>query len=234
MSTSLGFRNGCDHIAERYVPHKTVLDISNAEADVPIRKWCRSCGVRVPHGIVALLLYSGLFVTLPLLYHYVEYDYTSDVTRGTVIGLSGVVALSVVLANSYAAWFNMALFFHIGLEVKALDKIMEYAMQDGRSTEGMALAWTAYTVIIVHLVPFLLFDRPSLLMLLAFAGVMVNASALVFIDPDQLINVGFSSTTLLGATVCIAARCGVSTSLLTCLRESLGNKMLLGCTAYEA
>lgn len=234
MSTSLGFRSGCDHIAERHVPHKTVLDISNADEDVPIRKWCRSCGIAVPHGFLMVLLYSGLFLTVPLLFHYVEYDYTSDVTRGSVIGLSAVVALSVVLSNSYVAWFNMALFFHIGLEIKALDKIMEYAMEDGRSTEAMSLAWTAFVVIIVHLLPFLFVDRPSLLILLAFAGVLVNTSALVFIDPGQLINVGFSSTTLLSATVCIAARCGISTSLLTCLRESMGNMMCMTCLPYEA
>lgn len=234
MSSSLGFRTGCDHIAERHVPRRTVIELSNAEDDVPVRKWCRWCGVHVPQGFLMNLLYAALFLTVPLLYHYMEYDYTDDMVRGGVIATSSVVALAVVLANNYQTWFNMVFFFHVALEVKALDTILQYAQADERSDTAEALAWTAFSIIIVHLVPFLFVDQASLLIFLAFAGVITNTSALVFIDSTQLLTVGFSSTVLLGASLCIAGRCGVRTSLLSSLRDALNTKSCIACLTYEA
>ena len=239
MSNSLGFRSNCDHNAHRQgeatIGNQIMLPvIGDINDDAPTRRCCESMGVMVPKGFLAVIFYMGVFATVPTLYHYVDYDYTSDTTRGVVMAVSALVPLTVVTANSYMVWFNMVFAFHTAMEVYALDSIYKYASADDRSAESMALAWVAFVVIIVHLVPFLLIDRASLLILLSYAGVVVNASALVIIDPSQLLSVGFSSVTLLGATICIAARCNVPTSLLTTLRTSMQDRMCVQCAPYDA
>ena len=236
MSTSLGFRQGHEHNAERHhhTPTRTVLEPINTEMDMPVRQLCRSIGLMVPHGFVMLLLYSALFVTVPLLWFYVEYDYSRDDVRIGTIVMSSLVALALILSNSYVAWFNMALFAHIGFEVKLLERTLDYAMAEGTSEEGMVLAYVAFVTIIVHLVPFLFIDRASLLILLAFVGVVVNTATAVCIEPSLLMYIGLSSTGLLYAAICISARCAVSTSLLTSLRESMSHGACLMCVAYEA
>ena len=98
----------------------------------------------------------------------------------------------------------------------------------------MILAWITFSVIIVHLIPFILLDRLALLGLLAYVGVIVNASALVYLDPTLLLLVGFSSVTLLGATLLIAGIDCIDTSLLSNFRSAMKDGSFLLCQSYEA
>ena len=192
------------------------------------------CSIKVPKGFFPTALYSTFFLTIPLLFNYVSYDFTTDMTRAGVVVSSVVVGGVVILANDCVAWFNVALYFHIGVEVIVLDRLMTFA-QNSTTDEGhMALAWTTFAVVIVHLLPFLLFDRLGLLALLAYVGIVVNASVLVFLDPTLLLLVGFSSTTLLGATLLIAGIDCINTSMLSNFRSAMKDGSFLLCQSYEA
>lgn len=235
MSKSLGFRRGVDHIANR--PGEMRVHAATplpAPAAVSQSRGGLACPkMTVFRGFVPLLLYSSIFASLPLIYEYVDIDYANDGVRTGVITLSSTVATIVVMANDCAAWFNMALFFHVGVEVRVLDVLMEVARRPSTSDADEALAWSAFAVILVHLIPFFLLDHAAFLTVLAFAGVVVNAAALVVVQPELLLLTGLSSTVLLGATLCICARQRVCCSLFHNLRSAMQGGGWFACLPYE-
>ena len=235
MSQSLGFRRGVDHVANRpgemRVTPAPPLPPPATASPGRVRFACP--GMTAFRGFVPLLLYSSIFAAVPLVYEYVDVDYTNDGVRAGVIALSATAATIVVMANDCAAWFNMALFFHAGVEVRVLDVLMEVARRPSTSDADEALAWSAFAVVLAHLVPFFLVDHAGLLTLLAFAGVVVNAAALVVTQPTLLLLVGSSSTVLLGATLCICARQRVCCSLLHQLRGAMTSGSWIACLPYE-
>ena len=217
------------------------LRTSPAEATVPIAggtttstrggrtlEWCRVC-----KGLLPVTLYSLVFLAFPLLDFYADIDYDDTTVRVLVIASSFLAATLVLLANDCVAWFNMALFFHVGVEATVLDKLATYAQASTTDTTGTALAWVAAAVILVHLVPFFLVDHAGVMTLLAFAGTIVNTSALVFVEPGMLLLVGFSSVILLGLVLLIASIECVRTSMLSQLRQAVKEGTWLLCTKYE-
>lgn len=233
---SLGYRPRCDHNALRQgevAPRTTTtLSISAPTCTTHEIGLSSSAMGAIPKGFIPLFIYSALFLLPPVLYEYVTYDYTNTVTRGGVIGIAGGYALAVVLANDCVAWFNMLLFFHIGLEVKVAEILADYANASGTTNTDMILAWIGFGVVIAHLVPFLLVDNTMFLSLLAFAGVIVNAAVLVYLDSDRLLLVGLSSGALLISTLCISGVCDVATSHLTALRKAMTKGTWIVFTKY--
>lgn len=233
--TSLGYRRGCDRNSARpgEIPVRattTITVASPAVADTSKSDVCTSSFI--PKGFLPLLFYSSLFMIAPLMIDYVDFDFSDSGTRASFIAVSGVYALIVVLANDCLVWFNMVLFFHIGLEVRTSEILMDFARLDTTSSGDEILAWTGMVVLIVHLVPFLLVDNTTLLTVLAFAGIIVNTSIVVYLASDRLLLVGFSSTTLLGSTLCISGVCEIATSMLTALRTTLQDGTWLKCSTY--
>lgn len=214
------------------MPPKRVAPPPTSSTDVEAASPPRTSFVSVPKGFLPLLLYSSFFLVFPLLSEYMTYDFTTTEVRAGTIAAATVGALILVGANDCVAWFNMGLFFHIGVEVGVLDAVMVYAQADTTSTEGMVLAWVAFGIILVHLVPFLLFDHRDLLTLLAFAGVIVNTSALVFIDPTRLLLTASSSSLLLGLVLLIACIESCHTSMLSQLREACSDGTWIVCLPY--
>ena len=98
---------------------------------------------------------------------------------------------------------------------------------------GLALAYSAAVVIILHLLPFFLIDHDGLLTLLAFAGVVVNASALAFVDPTMVLLAAFSATVLLACVLLIACIDCVRTSMLSQLKQACTQGTWLLCVPYE-
>tara|TARA_B110001450_G_scaffold179082_1_gene167317 strand:- start:1594 stop:2382 length:789 start_codon:yes stop_codon:yes gene_type:complete len=192
-------------------------------------KWCR-----VPKGLIPLFAYSLFMLMFPVVDFYEEIDYTSTPTRVGIITSSFVVALLVVLANDCVVWFNMFLFFHAGVEITVVDTLVTYARASDTDDTGMALAWLAATIIALHLVPFFLVDHAGLLTLLAFAGVVVNASALVFVHPSSLLLTSFSSLILLALVLLIACIRCTKTSLLSQLRQAMREGTWILCMSYQS
>lgn len=188
--------------------------------------------VKVPKGFLPLLFYSAMFMLAPILYTYVEYTWTDTMTRASLIAVSAGYAVMVVLANDCVVWFNMVLFFHIGIEVKVLEILYDNAQLETTDTMDEMLFWSAFATIIVHLLPFLLIDKTMLLTLLASAGVIVNSTVLVFLDDSHLLLVGFSSVSLLGTTLCISGVCDVATSLMTNFYKAMKDGTWLKCSSY--
>jgi hypothetical protein len=188
--------------------------------------------VSVPKGLIPTLIYSLFFITFPLVSYYETMDFTATEERVGVILCSVGAAAFIVLANDCVTWFNMALFFHLGVEITVLDTLIDYADATSGDAET-ALAWTAAAIIVLHLVPFFTLDHSGLLTLLAAAGVVVNASALVFVDSDMLLLTGFSASVLLAAVLLIACIDCVHTSLLSQLRQAVKEGTWLVCSKFE-
>ena len=187
----------------------------------------------VPRGLVPTLSYSLLAFLVPFLFMYMDYDFTTDAAKGVTIGLSAIAALVMVLANDCCCWYNMMLAFHTALEVKVIDTTLTFAYASGTSDGNMALAIVGAVVVIVHLVPFYVSDRLMLLGTLAFAGVIVNTTLLVFLDSSMLLLVVASSLALLAITMIISGVCEIKTSLLSLIRESILAKKCITCERFE-
>lgn len=233
--SSLGYRRGCDHNSARpgEIPVKTTTVAIPTTVAAPTAK---VSPISVPKGFLPLFFYAAVFLLAPVLYEYVDYTWTDSTTRAALIAVSAAYALSVVFANDCVAWFNMVLFFHIGIEVKVLEILMDFARLTTTADGDEILAWTGFVVIIVHLIPFLLVDNTMFLTLLAVAGVIVNAAVLVYLTDAstdlRLLLAGFSSVSLLGTTLCISGVCDVSTSMLTALRKAMTDGTWLTCSGY--
>lgn len=231
--TSLGYRRGCEHNAARpgeQPPRSTTVIPVVLETSASTKE--SFSAVSVPKGFLALFLYSAMFAVPPILFEYVEYTWTDTATRVGVIVVAAVFALAVVLANDCLTWFNIMLFFHIGVEVRVLDVLMSKARLETTSDGDAALAWTGFIVVLVHLIPFLLVDSIKFLALVAFAGVVVNATVLVYLEPDLLLLVGISSVSLLQTTLCISGICEVKTSMFTAVRKAMNDEKWLTCSQY--
>jgi hypothetical protein len=204
-----------------------------APANAPSAPVGLQCGLAVPRGLLPVLLYSGFAFALPFLSLYGDIDYASDGNKAGAIAVAAVAALAVGYANCCRCWFNMMLFFHLALEVRVVDLALSFAYADGTSATDASLAVVAAVVVIAHLVPFLLVDRVLPLSVLAGAGVVVNAAAVVYLDASLLLLVGASSVALLALTLVVGGVCEVRTSLLTLLLDAVRSGDCIKCGRYE-
>lgn len=236
--TSLGYRVRCDHNAERVPTSATVAIAALPEPAVAApRRFSRLLAMptRMPRGFLPLLLYAAAALLFPLLYLYASFDFSDDVVRALAVAAAGGLGLAVVFANDCCVWFNMALFFHTGVEAVVVDHTMTYIDLATTSDTGKALAWTGIGVVIAHLLPFFLLDRPRLLTLLALAGVPVNAALAVYTQPLPgsvelyYVFVTLSAAGLLLVTRIVLGVDAYAPSLLTKLRGALRDGSLLAC-----
>ena len=201
------------------------------------------CRVGTFKGFLLTFAYAALALLVPLLWYYIDFDTTDNVTRGVTIGLSAVATGLVVYADDCIVWYNMALFFHTGLEVYLIDVAFDYAHEAGRTDAEMGLALAGAITLIVHLVPFYLLDSKWLLTLLASAGVVVNTAVFVFLDTTRkasadlvdttlLLYVG-SSVALLISTLLVVGHNCMKPSMLTLLRYALMEGSCITCAPYE-
>ena len=233
---SLGYRRGHDHIASRRPVAATQAPLPTTMSDThqSTLKSAISCRLPVPRGLVPTTLYSLFALAIPLLWFFMDPpDYTDNAVRGIVIGGSALAGLIVILANDCCCWYNMMLFFHIGIEAKVVDAAIAYSQLATTDGTGQALSITAAVVIIVHLLPFLLTDRIMLLSLLAYVGVVVNVATVVFIDTTLLLIVLSSTLALLSTTMIIGGICEIRTSMLSLIMDSVNKKMCLTCEGFE-
>jgi hypothetical protein len=238
--TSLGFRAGNDHIAERPRPKRPVVlpvDMGHPEPRSIISKIkkvpCFTCMLGVPRGLLPTLFFSTLAFVVPYLYLYESYTWTDTDVRTGVFVTAAISATAAVYANDCCCWYNMALLFHTAIEVKVIDVTLTFAYADGTSDEHMALAIVAAIVLIVHLLPFFLTDRIMLLSILAYAGVIVNAGVTLYLDPSLLLLSFASSMPLLMLTMILGGICEVRTSLLSLVLEAVNSCKFITCSRFE-
>ena len=210
----------------------TLPSLTSPVVSCASQKVSLSC-MNVPRGLVPTLAYSAVALLIPLLVLYVDVDFTSDTTRGLTIGVSAIAALVAVLANDCCCWYNMILAFHTALEVKVVDTAITFAYAEGTSDADMALAITGAIIVVVHLLPFFVSDHLTVLGVLAFAGVVVNAAILVYLDDSLLLLVGASSVFLLTLTMIVSGVCEIKTSLLSITHGAMVSKKCLMCDNFE-
>lgn len=228
MSSSLGSISQC-HSKGKTQPTPLPI-LAPPPATAPPASSAR-CAFFVPKGFVPTLGAAAIAALLPLLLIYVDFDFDDMLTRGLTIGFTALGALAVYLANDCATWYNMVLFFHIGAEVQVIDKSLAFA--DTASNTDMILAIVGASVVIAHLVPFLVVDHTPLLTLLAGAGVVVNTALLVYIDPSLLLlMIGSSNMLLILVLLAGSTGCG-PLSLGSQLRAAMSTRMCLTCEAMK-
>ena len=172
-----------------------------------------------PTGFLPLLMYCSFFAALPLVHDYATYDLTEDVDRivAILISLAGCVILMLATTVHPAVWYNIALFYHAAVEVRACDTILGFAKDETTADQDEVMSLAAVIVIILHLVPFLFMDGTCLLAIVATAGVLVNASALVFIDSGFMFQAAISSTMLLAMILIFRAQTSLSLFSQACI-----------------
>ena len=233
---SLGYRRGHDHIAARrpVTATQAPLPMTQTDTQPSTLRSALACRLPVPRGLIPTAVYSLFALAIPLLWFFMESpDYTDNGVRGTIIGGSALAGLIVILANDCCCWYNMMLFFHIGIEAKVVDAALKYSELDTTDSTGQALAITTAIVIIVHLVPFLLTDRIMLLSFLAYVGVVVNVATVVYVDTSLILIVLSSTLALLSTTMIIGGICEIRTSMLSLIMDSINKKMCLTCEGFE-
>lgn len=215
----------------RTAPNDVKVNVPASTAAATPLKHLGKC--KVVKGFLPVTIFSLFFLSFPLINEYVSVDYDDTLTQIAIIGSSAIAGLLVIFANDCVAWFNMALLFHTGIEVVVVDTLATYARAASTGDTEMALAWLAATIIVVHLVPFYVLDHAGVLMCMAYAGIIVNTSALVFVAPTQLLLTGFSATVLLGMVLLVACIDCVRTSAVSQLRQAMNEGTWLLCVKYE-
>ena len=233
MPTSALGQLNCEIRPKVYRTAPADLPTVSASANVSSRPTKKSKYCSVPKGLIPTILYSLFFISFPLLSHFTSIDFGDTEVRVAVIASSFVASVIILLANDCVAWFNMALFFHLGIEITVIDTLVDYIDAPTTNDTGTALAWVAVAVIAIHLLPFFTMDHSSLLTLLASAGVVVNTSALVFVEPSMLLLTAFSAAVLLACVLLIACIECVRTSLLSQLRQACTEGTWIVCSNYE-
>ena len=239
--TSLGFRAGHDHIAER--PRAMPRPMAPEPLALPAPSRSRLPTVKMPtipmpftpKGFLPLLFYSAASVLFPLLLLFMTYDFTDNVVRGLFIGVAALFAFVPVISNDCCVLYNTVLFFHTGIEVKVIQTAFDYAMAADTPDYGMVLGYVGAITVIVHLVPFFLTDHPMLVSLLAVVGVPVNAAIALFLDKSlgesMFLLVLLSSYAFL-VTARIVLRLNEETpSMLTQLRKAMDEGSWIKCSA---
>lgn len=194
-----------------------------ATAAPPAPLASQKSGIRLPalRGVLPLLAFSIFFGTIPLLNLYMDYNYMKELVRVGTLLTAASVGLVLLMANDCLAWYNFLLFFHIGIEVKLLDRLLQKAQEMYVEELDMALSYSGFALLLTHLVPFLLVDNIPLLSFAAWAGVIANTFVLLYLDTSQLLLYGLSSTALLASVFCIGCVCNQRVSMLSQLREAM-------------
>ena len=236
-SSSLGYRSDRVHNSDLnphpIAPHISVATALPAPATAPKAPFLACRALPVLRGIVPTLAYFSVAALVPILFFYASPDFESNVTRGVAIGVAIGAPIAVVFANDATVWYAMALAFHTALEVKVVHVAFDFAMTDGIEQAHMILTIIAAVVIIVHLVPFYLSDRLSMLTLLAAVGVPVNASILVFLSPTTMLLLASSSAmALLAVVLLVIGKLGLAASPLSQLKKVRDGGELLTFAPY--
>jgi len=176
---------------------------------------------QMPTGIVPTFACAAFAAFIPIMMLFGNVDYTEDAQKAAIIGtsvaFSGVTAMA---AMSPETLHNIALFLHLGFEIKVVDTGIKYADRMAGDDTAVVLAWSAVIVIIVHLLPFFLVNHGKLLGALAVAGVGVNTALLTYVDTSLVLVVFVSSILLLLSTLNTIV-CGCKTpAMLTILVNS--------------
>jgi hypothetical protein len=173
-----------------------------------------------------------LAATVPAVSLYIDLDYSDTLTRGLIAGASGVLATAVLLANNCAVWYNMVLFYHTAVEVRVLDVVITYALQEEQSMPAAALAWTGASIVVIHLLPFFVIDMRRLLILLAWAGVIVNSTLVVYIDASLTVLTLSSALAFLLVTLFTFGSECTTPSLASQLREAISSGKFIACEPF--
>jgi hypothetical protein len=234
--SSLGYHNTVNSATRANQPSAVRVSVPPAPAPPSVRKSRRervhdvATAFGGSAGVLTTLLFAGVFLTLPLLHFYVTVDYSQGGEKAGVVGLAAGAALLPIIAQDAVAWYNMVLFFHIGVEARLLDILFQFARTNGIPDGEMVMAWLGFGVIIAHLVPFLLVDYKSLLCLLAAVGVGVNTSVAVYLEPSLVLLAFLSSFALLQTSLCVLG-CKGRASLVSAFLRSTKTGKWIGCAA---
>ena len=226
MSSSLGFHSGAAVPAPRR-PVEVATPLPAPSLTSRVISVVSMEKIPSPTGVLAVLFYAIYAGLLPMLYFFVDLDYTDNVTRGVVVGMVTLLPAFILLANDLCTWFNMALFMHLATEIDLLVSTITYATESATPEADMIWSWIGAAIVLVHLVPFVFFDHKRLNVFLAAVGVPVNVAIEVFLDTPFVPNAAISAAFFLLVALYVAndesaKKCSIVNQFLYALRTGKG------------
>ena len=234
MSSSLGFRNGGEHIsprAPRSTSRSTVVEI---EQTTPDATYCSVFGCKlvcpVPQGFLVTFMLFSLAVTIPIADYYFDINYDSDYEKILVICASGLASfLLLIFGANMQTFYNVLLGLYIGVEIKVLDVTIDYAMDDDstyynatadevvtfmKPDKDIVMSYVAAVAVLLHLIPLVTSTRGWLVVSMAVLGVPINTAICVFLDHTLLLQTFTTGISFLVIALCVIGTHGICASLL--------------------
>ena len=173
-------------------------EMASEEKDVVVEPQDNS--FHVARGFIPLLLYSSIFLIIPLVSKFANLDYTDTSVRVSVISFSVATTSIILLSKDVLVLLNSVLLFHTAIEAFVIERTINYVEHSDDDTTTI-LSWIAITCVFLHILPFYLTQNVLFLTTCASFGTVLNTALIIFVDPDELLFVAYSSACLLGSTI---------------------------------
>lgn len=239
MSSSLGFVNGRESVSVRrsappmpvapapQAPQPT-MDVESGIVAQAKKVRCMICTLPVPMGYLAVLLNFLGALAIPLVYFYANVDYSSEVTKPVIIGVSAIATLFAFLGSMDSAiLYNIQLGLYTGLEARVCDVAIAFVQNTSHSDADRILAAVGVGVILFHLIPFYFSDHPMIVSSLAAVGVVVNTSVLVYLDTSLLLFVFTAGITFFMSSMCYLTHLSYCPCMMTQTKIAMQKRKLL-------
>ena len=226
--TSLGYRR---EIRPSTLP---VVSRPTVTAPVPVTAWWHKF-LNVPKGFLPVVVNSGMSLALSLVLMFGNIVYTSDAVRAILIGASIGTPFALAFANDVAVWFNIVLFFAIGVQSKLIQHTLEFSRQDTLGDFEVFLCIAASTLIIATLVCLLFVSQRRILVtVLSMASVTISTITSLYVIPDMLPLIFITSNSLLLMVLFCTYCCkGQTVAILSLLHETVHDRKWLTCMPLE-
>tara|TARA_B110001450_G_C17633479_1_gene486205 strand:- start:1079 stop:1612 length:534 start_codon:yes stop_codon:yes gene_type:complete len=135
-------------------------------------------------------VFGALFLTASYLFleRGLTHDYTEMNARIATIIVAAFGGLFCLLCTSSTSAFNTFLGYYLGLEIYMIQETFAVARDIGGPFDEVqkGWAWASGFIILFHLLPFLLINKSCLLYPLAYVGLLVNITTILYVAPLTL------------------------------------------------
>lgn len=177
--------------------------------------------LQVPKGFLPVLVHSGMALALSLVLMFANLVYTSNAVRGVLVGASIGTPFALAFANDVIVWYNLVLFFDIGVQSKLVQHTIEYSQGSERSDIHIFLSIAGISLIVAHLCLLLLTNRRMIVTTLTMTSVSVSSITALYVVPDLFPLVFLTSNSMLLMVLFATGCCKEEVAILSLLHKAM-------------